>query len=276
MTIFVLPFEKMHGLGNDFIILEKRHLPRDVELSKLAKCLCHRNFAIGADGLIILESVGDKNADFVWRYYNGDGFEAEMCGNGMRCFAKYVFEKGFTDQTSFSVLTKAGIITPQIEPDGTITVNMGIPKLPDRALEELVIDSKEISYTYIEVGNPHCVIFLEKEIKDSDFFKLGPLIEKLSVFSGGVNVEFAKIISPQEIICRVWERGCGPTLACGTGACAVLMAGILNKLCDSKAKIILPGGHLFVRFDENLKSVFLNGSADFVFSGQFNLDLNQF
>ena len=274
MTIYVLPFEKMHGLGNDFIILEKRNLPREVDLSKLAKQLCHRNFAIGADGLIILETVGHKSADFVWRYFNSDGFEAEMCGHGMRCFAKYVFEKGFTDKNTFTVLTKAGVLTPSIEVDGTITVNMATPKLPENTLEKLEINSEEVTYTYVEVGNPHCVIFRSGNIDDSDFFRLGPLIEKSKIFPNGTNVEFAKIVSRKEIICRVWERGCGPTLACGTGACAVLIAAVINDLCDFNAKVFLPGGVLNVKFDERLNNVFLNGSADFVFSGQFNLNLN--
>src|SRR3989338_4197039 len=125
MTIFVLPFEKMPGTGNDFILLEKRHLPNGINLSKLAQLICDRHFSSGADGIIVVDISPNKDADFAWDYFNRDGSEAEMCGNGMRCFARYVYERGFTDETTFSVLTKGGIIKPMLEADGTVTVNMG-------------------------------------------------------------------------------------------------------------------------------------------------------
>ncbi|MBI2996807.1 MAG: diaminopimelate epimerase [Candidatus Melainabacteria bacterium] len=278
MTIFVLPFEKMHGLGNDFIILERRHLPNEVNESELAKHLCNRNFSIGADGIIIVDFLGRdirpdvSTADFAWNYYNSDGSEAEMCGNGMRCFAKYVFERGFTDENTFSVLTKAGIIKPVIEEDGTVTVNMGKPTLPSKTKEELELDGKVITYTYIEIGNPHCVIFLDKKIGDEKFFKLGPQIEHNKNFPKGVNVEFAHVLKRNEIDCRIWERGCGPTLACGTGACATLVAANINDLADNSAKIYLPGGVLRVNWDKDLNCVYLNGPCTFVYSGQLNLD----
>ena len=262
----------MHGLGNDFVMVERRHLPNNINDKSLAKLLCDRHFGIGADGLIIVDLSPSRDADFVWDYYNADGSDSEMCGNGMRCFAKYVFERGFTDESAFSVLTKAGIIRPSIESDGTITVDMGVPRLPDRIKEEIKIDSKIFNYTYIEVGNPHCVIFLDKDISDSDFYLFGPKIEKDKKFSNGVNVEFARVINSQEINCRVWERGCGPTLACGTGACAVLIAANVNKMSESSAVIKLPGGSLNIKWDKKSNHVFLKGPADFVYTGQFNLD----
>jgi diaminopimelate epimerase len=272
MTVYILPFEKMHGIGNDFVMVERRHLPNAINDKLLAKLLCDRHFGIGADGLIIVDLSASREADFLWYYYHADGSHAEMCGNEMRCFAKYVFERGFIDKSTFLVLTKAGIIKPSIVSDVTVTVDMGLPKLPQKVKEEIRIDSRTFNYTYIEVGNPHCVIFLDKDISDSDFYLFGPKIEKDKKFSNGVNVEFARILNDKEINCRVWERSCGPTLACGTGACAVLIAANVNSLTGDSAVINLPGGPLSIRWDKVSNHVFLNGPAEFVYTGQFNLD----
>lgn len=273
MTIYVLPFEKMHGLGNDFVILERRHLPNAIDDVELAKFLCNRHFGVGADGTIIIDFGANKDTDFHWNYYNSDGSEAEMCGNGMRCFAKYVYERGFTEDRTFSVLTKAGIIKPTIEDDGTVTVNMGIPTLPNKIKEELLVDGNKISYTYIEIGNPHCVIFTDQYVNELDFLNLGPKIEKHNKFPQGINVGFANIINKQEIKLRVWERGSGATLACGTGACACLIAASINNLSSDEVTIYLPGGPLNIKWDKNKNNVFLNGPAAFLYTGQLNLDL---
>lgn len=271
MTVYILPFEKMHGLGNDFVMVEKRHLPNGLNERELAKELCNRNFGIGADGLIIVDFASDRESDFIWSYINADGSYAEMCGNGMRCFAKYVFERGFIDERTFKVSTKAGIIKPTIEDDGTVTVDMGIPKLPSQIRETLNVNSQEVNFTYIETGNPHCIIFLENDVDESFFKQFGPIIEKHKRFPNGTNVEFAHVLNQGEINCRVWERGCGPTLACGTGACATLIAASLNDFTGVKAKVNLPGGSLFVTWDRE-GSVFLNGPAEFVFTGNYNLN----
>jgi len=272
MTIFVLPFEKMHGTGNDFILLEKRHLPNGINLSKLARLICDRHFSIGADGIIIVDISPNKDADFAWDYFNSDGSEAEMCGNGMRCFARYVYERGFTDETTFSVLTKGGVIKPSLEDDGTVTVDMGMPNTNGGVKNKLTVDGKEFLYSYIETGNPHCVIFTDDEISNKEFYTYGPMIEKHEKFKKGVNVEFAKVINENQILLRVWERGAGPTLACGTGACATLIAANLNGLTDDNANVVLPGGKLKIKWDKATKKVFLNGPAEFVFAGQLNLD----
>ncbi len=272
MTVYILPFEKMHGLGNDFVIVERRHLPNNINDKTLAKLLCDRHFGIGADGLVIVDLSTSRDVDFKWDYYNADGSEAEMCGNGMRCFAKYVFERGFTDEHTFSVLTKAGIIKPSIESDSTITIDMGVPTLPEKVKEEIKIDSKVFNYTYIEIGNPHCVIFLDKDISDSDFYLFGPKVESDKRFPSGVNVEFVRVLNNKEVNCRVWERGCGPTLACGTGACAVLVAANITNLVSDSIVVNLPGGPLNVKWDKNSNHIFLNGPATFVYTGQFNLD----
>lgn len=272
MTVYILPFEKMHGLGNDFVMVERRNLPGNTNGKALAKLLCNRHFGIGADGLIIIDLSLACDADFAWSYYNADGSEAQMCGNGMRCFAKYVFERGLIDEPAFSVFTQAGIIRSTIESDGTVTVDMGVPKLPDKTNEEIKINSRVFNYTYVEIGNPHCVIFLDKDISDSDFYLYGPKIEKDKKFPDGINVEFVRVLNSREINCRVWERGCGPTLACGTGACAVLIAANVNNLSESSAVINLPGGSLSTRWDKTLNHVFLNGPVTFSYTGQFNLD----
>lgn len=262
----------MHGTGNDFVLVERRHLPNRINDQKLTKLLCDRNFGVGADGLIIVDLSSNTDADFVWDYYNSDGSSAEMCGNGMRCFAKYVFERGFTDKTSFSVLTKAGIIKPALQADGTVTVNMGKPMVPKSLTESLSVNGKNLKYTYVEVGNPHCVIFDESFFTDAEFYKYGPMIEKHKQFPKGVNVEFVKVLNENEIKCRVWERGAGETLACGTGACAVLVAANVNDLSKARAKISLPGGILNIEWDKKQNDIYLNGSATFVFTGQYNLD----
>lgn len=262
----------MHGLGNDFIMLEKRHLPNGVDHKSLSKYLCDRHYGIGADGVIIVDISSTKEADFVWDYYNSDGSEAQMCGNGMRCFAKYVFEKGFTDETSFNVLTKAGIIKPILEEDGTVTVNMGSPHLPKLLNEEINVNSKKFKFTFIQVGNPHCVIFVDSYIDDENFYKYGPLLEKHKRFPDFTNVEFANVISKNEIKCRVWERGSGATLACGTGACATLIAANLNNYTDAIAKVSLPGGVMKIWWDKKENNVYLNGQAAFTYIGHYNLD----
>lgn len=272
MTDYVLPFEKMHGLGNDFVFLERRYLPPGIKDSDLAKILCNRNMAIGGDGLIVVDLSPTADADFKWDYYNGDGSIAEMCGNGMRCFAKYVFERGFTDETSFKVITEAGIIEPTINEDSSITVNIGPATLPDQKKKTLSVNGKDYEYTYIEVGNPHCIIFTNEKVSDEEFNASGPLIEQHSGFPNGVNVEFAYVKSDSEIDLRVWERGCGPTLACGTGACATLVAAAINGLTGNESVVNLPGGPLKIKWDRENNKVFLTGPATFVYTGHIHLN----
>lgn len=274
MTIYLLPFEKMHGLGNDFILIDRRHMPNGVDLKKLALSICNRNFGIGADGLIIVDFSSTGETDFVWDYFNSDGSSAEMCGNGMRCFAKYVYERGLTENVTFSVMTLAGIIKPLLEDDGTVTINMGQPKIGTKCAK-LSVDGEELNYTYVEIGNPHCIVFMDSEISEEQFYRLGPKIEKHPEFPDGVNVEFVKIVSRNEIGCRVWERGAGATLACGTGACAVLVAANTNDYVNDTAKIFLPGGPLKVTWDKEKNLLYLNGPAASVFTGQYNLELKK-
>ncbi len=276
-------FTKMHGLGNDFIVLdyeeyEKTGLKKEI----LAKKLCNRHFGIGADGLMIV-NPNPQNTDTGWFFYNSDGSVAQMCGNGIRCFAKYVYEKGFIDKREFSVDTLAGVIVPKLNDNGTVTVNMNKPvlipdKIPAKVSSNLNFEvcscGEKFVANAVSMGNPHCIIFTDKDTK-SAALKYGFEIENNSIFPEKTNVEFIKIISRSEINLDVWERGCGITLACGTGACASVVAGILNGYLDNKVKVNLPGGSLVIEWNGSLNdvdcNVYMTGAAEFAFVGEIEV-----
>ncbi len=279
----VINFTKMQGLGNDFVILDfEEYKKANLSPSKLAIKLCDRHFGIGADGLIIV-NPNTKNTDTGWIFYNSDGSIAQMCGNGIRCFAKYVYDKGLINKKEFSVETKAGNIIPKILDDGRIRVNMSKPilapdKIPAKVNSNLNFDLKVSDRTFkanaISMGNPHCVIITDEDTK-ALALKYGSEIEKHPIFPEKTNVEFIKILSREEINLDVWERGCAITLACGTGACASTVAAILNGLCDSKVKVNLPGGQLLIEWDGNInnpeKDIYMSGRADYSFKGEITV-----
>lgn len=255
-------FTKMHGIGNDFILIEGRANELDaMDLPKLAEKLCDRNFGIGADGLIAV--LSSKTADVKMRIFNPDGTEPEMCGNGVRCFAKYVWEKMETKKDLLSVETLAGTILPSIiEHKGKIAiveVDMGIPK------DIKNIKIKEYDATSVSMGNPHCVIFVDDTNKIA-LDQVGPEIENDALFPNKTNVEFVEIKSKKEIIIRVWERGAGETLACGTGACASVAAGINAGTLDRDVLVRLPGGNLDIEWGDD-EHIVLRGPAETVFEG---------
>lgn len=274
-------FTKMQGLGNDFVILDWEEFQEiETPVEELAVKMCKRNFGVGADGLIVVVPKSDK-ADLGWLFYNSDGSVAQMCGNGMRCFAKYVLNKGYIEKREFSVETKAGIISPKINDDGTVTVNMGKPvlepsKIPFKGEYNLKFPievwSKKFEINAVSMGNPHCAIFTDEDnmtlAKD-----YGPDIEIHELFPEKTNVEFVNIKSRNEIDLAVWERGCGITMACGTGACASVVAGILNGILDNKVKVNLPGGALTIEWqgskEDTARDVFMSGPAEFSFEGVF-------
>ncbi len=276
-------FTKMQGLGNDFIILDYEEYNKiSMPLDKLALKLCDRHFGIGADGLIII-NPNIKEADISWFFYNSDGSTAQMCGNGIRCFAKYVYEKGYVNKKEFSVKTKAGIIIPRILENGLVKVNMGMPitepdKIPVKTKNnfgiKLIIQDKTFTADAISMGNPHCVIITEEDTK-ALALKYGGDIETNKIFPEKTNVEFIKILSREEINLDVWERGCGITLACGTGACASVVSGISNGLLNNKVKVNLPGGQLYIEWQGNKDdinhNVFMSGAADLSFSGNIQI-----
>ena len=270
---------KMQGCGNDFVILnyeeyEKTNLP----MEELAKKLCDRHFGIGADGMIIPYTKA-KDTDIGWFFYNSDGSVAQMCGNGMRRFGKYVYDNGLVDKKEFSVMTGAGIIRPQLLDDGNVKVNMGTPiledsKIPFKGERKITALDRKFDITPVSMGNPHCVIIGEDDPMEMAL-KYGPVIEKHEYFPEKTNTEFVRILARDEIDMRVYERGCGITLACGTGACASVVACVLNNLTEQKVKVNLLGGSVFVEWQGNAadtaKNIFLIGPANYTFTAEYML-----
>lgn len=270
---------KMQGCGNDFVIIDYSEYEKtNMSMEELAKKVCNRNFGIGADGMII-PKTDTKETDIGWYFYNSDGSIAQMCGNGMRCFAKYVHDKGLVNKKEFSVMTGAGIIKPQLLEDGNVKVNMGTPileyeKIPFKGSRKLKALDREFDITPVSMGNPHCVIIGEDDPMEMTL-KYGPVIEKHEYFPEKTNTEFVKVISKNEIDMRVYERGCGITLACGTGACASVVACVLNNLTEQKVKVNLLGGSVFVEWQGNssnpTENIFLIGPANYTFTAEYML-----
>ncbi len=271
---------KMQGCGNDFVVLDYAEYEKSgLSMPDLAVKLCDRHFGIGADGMIIPDTKPNNETDIAWYFYNSDGTTAQMCGNGMRCFAKYVYDKKLVNKNHFSVKTLAGIIKPEIREDGTVKVNMGKPiledkKIPFKGEKKVQIKDKEFEITPVSMGNPHCIIFTQEDpMKLAQNY--GPDMEVHPYFPEKTNTEFVKVISRNEIDMRVYERGCGITLACGTGACASVVACVLNNLTEQKVKVNLLGGSVCVDWrgnTENLDSdIYLIGPAEYSFCAEYML-----
>lgn len=271
---------KMQGCGNDFVVLDYSEYEKSgLSMEDLARRLCDRHFGIGADGMIIPDTKPNGETDIGWYFYNSDGTTAQMCGNGMRCFAKYVYDKKLVNKKQFSVKTLAGIIKPEIQEDGTVKVNMGTPileesKIPFKGEKTVKIKEKEFNIIPVSMGNPHCIIFTEEDTMHLAK-TYGPDMEVHPYFPEKTNTEFVKIISKNEIEMRVYERGCGITLACGTGACASVVACILNNLTEDTVKVNLLGGAVTVVWSgtrENPdKDIFLIGPAQYSFTADYML-----
>jgi len=270
-------FTKMHGLGNDFIVVEDFDL-RLKNLNNLARSLCHRNFGIGADGLALLQL--SQKAAFRVRIFNSDGSEAEMCGNLLRCIGKYLYEKGLTHNTVISVEMSQSVKFLRLRLDGklvsAVEVDMGEPILDSDLVpltgerryavaEEISVVGESFQMTAVSIGNPHCVIFVT-DLAAVPLAVWGPALETHPAFPKKTNVEFVQVISGGEAFFRVWERGAGATLACGSGACAVLVAGVLNGHLAREATLHLPGGSLEIHWRED-NHLYMTGSATEVFSG---------
>ncbi len=270
---------KMQGCGNDFVILDYYEFVKSgwTDMSETAIKLCDRHFGVGADGLIIPNQKAE-GADIGWFFYNSDGSTAQMCGNGMRCFAKYVYDKKLLDKKSFSVKTLAGIISPEVLDDGNVRVNMSkpilesekIPFIPQNNLNyKISVKNRIFEGNAVSMGNPHFVIFIKD---DEDLLSLaknyGPEIEVSAEFPEKTNVEFVKIKSPSKIDLCVWERGCGITLACGTGACASVAAGVLNGFLGSSVEVKLPGGIVNIEWQGPDHNIFMTGPAEYVFEAE--------
>lgn len=279
---FSLPFAKLQGLGNDFIIIESTDLPDHLDLHKLTKQICDRHFGIGADGLMI-RWPSDK-ALARMQVINSDGSEPEMCGNGLRCFVRYLqLHNVFTSETC-QIETGAGILDASLDKDG-IRINMGKPILEasnipalgfkhSPVIEQTIqCEGQDFKVNLVSMGNPHCVIWLD-DLETLNFEYWGPRLEYHAAFPQRINVEFVEVLSTRQARVKVWERGAGPTLACGTGACAVLVAGVLNQKLEPSAQIDLPGGSLSIDWPAADSPVWMQGPAKLVFKGEYELEIN--
>ena len=275
----MIKFTKMHGLGNDYVYIDAINQKIENE-SSLAKFVSNRHFGIGSDGLILI--CKSEIADFKMRMFNSDGSEAEMCGNGIRCVGKFVYDKGLTNKTTVKIETLAGIKTLILNTKdgkvGTARVDMGEPileaeKIPVISTEkpvknlELEAENKKFKFTCVSMGNPHAITIVENT-KEFDVEKYGKVLEVDKAFPKKANIEFAQIVDRQNINMRVWERGAGETLACGTGACATAVACNLNGLTDRKVNIELLGGTLNIEWNETDNHVYMTGPAVTVFDGE--------
>jgi len=281
-----IKFVKMQGLGNDFVLVEGSEISKyDMEYSEISQKICDRHFGVGADGLIVVNPPEIKaKTDTSWKIFNSDGTEPQMCGNGIRCFAKYVYDKKIVKKKKFTVSTLAGTIVPEIQDNGEVKVDMGEPifeteKIPVCGIKSktvinqpIEIKNKKFNFTAVSMGNPHCIIFTDED-GSALAQSLGPEIEKYKLFPEKTNVEFVKILTRNNIKIDVWERGCGITLACGTGACASVVAGIVNNLLDNTVIANLPGGKLEIQWksDKSTNNVFMTGPAEYVFYGEYLL-----
>jgi diaminopimelate epimerase len=286
-----LRFTKMQGAGNDFLVLNGIERPLDLTAQRV-QALADRRFGVGADQILVVEPATDPGADFRYRIFNADGGEVEQCGNGARCFVMYVRQAGLTSRTSIRVQTAGGLIEPRLLDDGTVCVDMGAPDLDPAAsgfhsdgliariqgraaLWPLPVNGRDAWVTIVSMGNPHSV----QQVEDVDAAPVGvdgPAIERHRRFPGRVNAAFMQVLDPHTIRLRVWERGAGETLACGTGACAAVVAGIERELLSSPVQVRTRGGQLDVRWSgasgRPAAPVFLAGPAVKVFEGEIELE----
>lgn len=279
-----MKFTKMHGCGNDYIYVDgTKEILTPQEKPEVVRCLSDRHFGIGGDGVIFINP--SKEADFEMEMYNMDGSRAEMCGNGIRCVAKFVYDKGLTDKTSISVIScgKIKYLTLSIENGkvSTVRVNMGSPILKAKDIpvisdkEEVIGDEIEVAgetykMTCVSMGNPHAVVFVD-EVAGLPLEKIGPLFENHVRFPKRVNTEFVKVLDENTVEMRVWERGTGETLACGTGACATVVACVLNGLTKEQVTVKLLGGNLQIQWDRESNLVYMTGPATTVFEGEIEI-----
>ncbi|MEW6426188.1 MAG: diaminopimelate epimerase [Bacillota bacterium] len=277
-------FSKVHGLGNDFVLVDATRqrpgIPPGEDFGQLARKICHRQLGVGADGLVIL--LPGEKGDVRMRIFNADGSEAQMCGNAVRCVAKYLYDRRLVPKEVIAVETLAGIIRPQIITDGGrvagVRVDMGEPRLERSQIpmvgapgwvigEPLLIGDHVFNITAVSMGNPHCVIFVP-DVDQVPLAEAGPLIERHPAFPERTNVEFVQVFNPEEVKMRVWERGAGPTLACGTGACAAAVAGSLNGLTEKTVRVHLPLGSLLIEWAPD-NHLYMTGPAEEVFTGNY-------
>jgi diaminopimelate epimerase len=275
----LLKFTKMHGAGNDFVVLDGVH--QTIELSpEQLRLLADRHFGVGCDQILLVEKAVNKEADFRYRIFNADGGEVEQCGNGARCFLKFVHDQKLTAKREIVVETKSGLISPRLEQDGRVTVNMGAPIFEPALIpfeggsgavsEPLVVAGESLNISALSMGNPHAIQVVD-DIESAPVEKLGPLIEHHPRFPKRVNAGFMQVMDRHSLRLRVHERGAGETLSCGTGACAAVVAGIRRGLLDSPVSVATRGGVLTIAWGGEGTPVMMTGPAITVFAGEINL-----
>ena len=283
-----IEFTKYQGLGNDFILIDNRHQSEPLVSPEQAMQMCDRNFGIGADG-VIFALPGTSNADYTMRIFNSDSSEPQMCGNGIRCLAKFLADLEHRDgkinqipsSVRYKIDTLAGVMTPEILADGQVKVDMGKPRLlakeipttlakADEKVVNVPLSVAEQSWpvTCVSMGNPHCITFVE-DVAAIPLAEIGPQFEHHPAFPERTNTEFIQAIKSDYLKMRVWERGAGATLACGTGACAVVVAGVLTGNCDRQATVELPGGCLTIEWSADDDRLYMSGPAERVFAGRW-------
>ena len=274
-----LRFTKMHGLGNDFVVIDATRAPVELTPARV-KAIADRHFGVGCDQLLVVEAAQAPDVDFRYRIFNADGGEVEQCGNGARCFARFVIEQGLTDKREIRVETQKGIITPRLEDDGNVTVDMGVPVLKpadvpfvsesDAYVQPLDVAGNTLAITAVSMGNPHAVQVVA-DVDTAPVAEQGPQIEHHPRFPARVNAGFLQVVDEHNVRLRVFERGAGETLACGTGACAAVVAGILRGLVASPVRVATRGGELTIAWGGVGTPVMMTGPAVTVFTGELTL-----
>jgi diaminopimelate epimerase len=274
-----LRFTKMQGQGNDFIVVNAVHAPVALTQEQI-RALADRHFGVGFDQLLVVEKARLPENDFGYRIYNADGGEVEQCGNGARCFARFVLDEGLTTKREINVETASGVIRPRVEGSGQVTVDMGAPRFDPREVPfvadavrpvyEIQVAGRPVEVSVLSMGNPHAVQVVE-DVERAPVTTQGPLIERHPAFPQRVNAGYMQVASRSHIRLRVWERGAGETLACGTGACAAVVAGIRLGLLDAEVRVTTRGGDLLIRWPGGSSPVMMTGDAVRVFDGEIDL-----
>ena len=274
-----LKFTKMEGLGNDFVVLDATRVPIDLSADELRR-IADRHFGVGCDQILQVEKPRAPGTDFYYRIFNADGGEVEQCGNGARCFVRYVRDQGLTDKTEIRVGTLSGVIVPKLEADGRVTVDMGVPefepaRIPFQAERraptyQLDVGGKKIEISALSMGNPHAVQIVA-DVELAPVLTEGPAIEVHPRFPRRVNAGYVQVVDRGRVKLRVYERGAGETLACGTGACAAVVAGIQQQLLDNRVTVTTRGGDLGISWEGEGKPVLMTGPAVTVFAGEIEL-----
>ncbi|HEY5900562.1 MAG TPA: diaminopimelate epimerase [Burkholderiales bacterium] len=262
-----LEFTKMQGAGNDFVVLDCTAKPFSLSKEQLRK-LADRHFGVGCDQILVVEPPRAKGADFRYRIFNADGGEVEQCGNGARCFVKFVHARGLTTKREIAVETMSGLIRPKLDADGEVTVDMGAPAYA--GVEALEVDGARVEVAIVSMGNPHAVQVVA-DVSKAPVTTQGPLIERHRRFPQGVNAGYLQVFDRHRIALRVWERGAGETLSCGTGACAAAVTAMAKKLVDSPVQVQTRGGRLTIAWPGGDNAVTMKGPAETVFDGTLEL-----